>query len=64
MNKQTVIVVAAAIVLFAVALGGALALTGGSKSDNGPHMMPNGQTMTAPMHTMSDGETMPGMTMP
>ena len=64
MNKQTVIVIAAAVVLFAVALGSAIAFTGGSKISNGGHTMQDGQTMTTPMQTTPDGETMTVMTMP
>jgi len=86
MNKQTIAVILGAVVLFVVALGGALAFTGGESSggnvhtmpggqmmtgmmddemmDDPAHTMPGGQTMTGPMHTMSDGEQMPGMTHP
>ena len=64
MNKQVIIVVVAAIVLFGVALVGALAFTGNSNSGGNGHTMPGGQTMTAPMHTMNNGDTMTGMTMP
>ena len=64
MNKQVIIVVVAAIVLFGVALVGALAFTGNSNSGSNAHTMPDGQTMTAPMHTMDNGDTMTGMTMP
>lgn len=58
MNKQTLVVVIAAVGLFAVALAGALVFTGGSGSDG--HRMPDGQTMTRPMHTRGDGQTMTG----
>jgi len=61
MNKQTIAVIVGAVVLFAVALVGALAFTGGGDAGY-VHTMPNGQTMTGQMHTMSDGEQMPGMT--
>lgn len=64
MNKQTVVVIAVAAVLFAVALGGAIAFTGGSNSGSGARTMQSGQTTTDPMQTMSDGQTMTGMTMP
>jgi len=64
MNKQTVIVIAASVVLFVVALGGAIAFTGGSKISNGGHTMQDGETMTTPMQTMPDGETTTAMTMP
>lgn len=64
MSKQVAIVVAAAIVLFGVALVGALAFTGNSHGGGTSHTMPDGQTMTTPMHTMDNGDTMTGMTMP
>lgn len=64
MNKQVLIVVVAAVVLFGVALIGALAFTGNSSSGGNAHTMPDGQTMTTPMHTMTNGDTMTGMTMP
>ena len=66
MNKQTLAVIAGAIVLFVVAVVGAIAFTGGSESDpSGPVMtMPGGSTMpademTTDQMTMTDGETMP-----
>ena len=69
MNKQTLVVIVAAVALFAVGIFGALAMTGGDS--NSPMMtMPDGQTMpsdqmdtTEPMHTMEDGNTMTGMDM-
>lgn len=64
MSKQVAIVVVAAIVLFGVALVGALAFTGNSNGGGTSHTMPDGQTMTTPMHTMDNGDTMTGMTMP
>jgi len=64
LNKQVLIVVVAAAVLFGVALIGALAFTGNSSSGGNAHTMPDGQTMTTPMHTMTNGDTMTGMTMP
>lgn len=65
MSKQVAIVVVAAFVLFGVALVGALAFTGSSNNGGGTsHTMPDGQTMTTPMHTMDNGDTMTGMTMP
>ncbi len=64
MNKQVAIVFIAAVVLFGVALIGALAFTGKSDSGTGGHTMPDGQMMTTQMHTMSNGSTMTGMTMP
>ena len=64
LNKQVIIVVVAAIVLFGVALVGALAFTGKSNSGGNGHTMPDGQTMATPMRTMDNGDTMTGMTMP
>ena len=63
MNKQTLAVIVGAIVLFAVAVIGAMALTGG---DSGTPMMtmPDGSTMptdqmtTGGTMTMEDGSTM------
>ena len=82
MNKQLIAAIVGAVVLFAVALVGALAFTGsdsgasnvhtmtngqmmtGTMDDDSMmgHMMSNGRTMTGPMHTMSGGQQMPGMT--
>lgn len=57
MSKQTLAVIAGAVVLFAIGIVGALAFTGGDSS--GGHQMQNGQTMTGDMtHTMQDGQTM------
>ncbi len=57
-------IIAAAVVLFAVALVGTLTLTGNDSGAGTVHTMPDGQTMTGPMttgtHTMPSGETMPG----
>ena len=72
MSKQMIVVILGAIVLFAAAIGGTLAFTGGSKSNSNMHTMQNGQTMTGgmtdtttdTMHTMTNGDTMPGMSMP
>ena len=64
MNKQVLIVVIAAVVLFGVALIGALAFTGKSNGNGNTHTMQDGQVMTTPMHTMDNGQTMTGMTMP
>lgn len=69
MNKQTLVVIVAAIALFAVGIVGALALTGGDSST--PMMtMPDGGTMPSDQmttiggtHTMQDGRTMTGMDM-
>lgn len=69
MNKQTLVVIVAAVALFAVGIVGALALTGGDSST--PMMtMPGGSTMpsdqmtaTGGTHTMQDGGTMTGMDM-
>ena len=68
MSKQTIAVILGAIVLFAAAIGGTLAFTGGSNSNSNMHTMQNGQTMTSDMtgtttestHPMSNGETMTG----
>lgn len=66
MSKQTLAVIAAAVVLFAVGIVGALAFTGGS-DDSYSHQMPDGQTMTGQMTTdqtqMTTGQTMTGMDM-
>lgn len=63
MSKQTLAVIVGAIVLFTVAVVGAMAFTGGG--DNTPMMtMPDGSTMPADQmttegtHTMEDGSTM------
>lgn len=44
MNRQTLLVIVGAIVLFAAAVGGAIAFTDGGSGDN--------------VHTMQDGSTM------
>jgi hypothetical protein len=69
MNKQMLVVIVAAVALFAVGVFGAIAMTGGD-SDTPMMTMPNGQTMrsdqmdsTGPMHTMDNGSTMTGMDM-
>ena len=73
MNKQLIAAVAGAVVLFAVALVGALAFTGSDSGASNAHTMPNGQMMTGMMdddsmmdHMMSNGQMMtgpmPGMT--
>ena len=62
MNKQLMAVIIGAVVLFAVALVGTLAFTGGDSGAGNVHTMPGGQTMTGSMDTMSSGEQMPGMT--
>jgi hypothetical protein len=65
LNKQTLAVIAGAIVLLVVAIVGAIAFTGGSESDpSGPGMtMPDGSTMPSGQMTtgmtMTNGETMP-----
>ena len=61
MTKQTLAVIVGAIVLFAVAVIGAMAFTGSDSSGGKVHTMPQGQTMTGPMHTMEDDQTMTGM---
>lgn len=70
MSKQTLAVVVAAVVLFAAAVFGAMAFTGGdSTSDGNVHTMQDGSTMTEEMsgtdgmHTMEDGSTMDDMEM-
>jgi hypothetical protein len=69
MSRQTIVIVLGAVVLFVVGVFGAMALTGTDSSPSkNVHTMPGGSTMTEPMatteptHTMTDGETMPGMT--
>ena len=69
MNKQTLVVIVAAIALLAVGIIGAMALTGRDSST--PMMtMPDGSTMpsdqmttTGGTHTMQDGSTTIGMDM-
>lgn len=63
MPKQTLAVIAGAVVLFAGVLFGTLAFTGGDSNGN-VHTMPGGTTMTDPMHTMPGGRTMTGGSMP
>ena len=69
MTKQTLAVIAGAIVLFAVAVIGAMAFTGGDSNPGGNmHTMQDGSTMTGMMdeqtsttggaHTMQDGSMM------
>jgi len=64
MNKQMLAVAVGAVVLFAVAFIGALALTSDDSSGANVHTMQNGQTMTGTggMHTMQDGQMMTGVT--
>ena len=57
MNKQAVAVIVGAIVLFAVAVIGAMAFTGSSSGDK-VHTMPGGSMMTGPM---DDDSMMTGM---
>jgi hypothetical protein len=61
LSKQTLVVIAAAVILFAVAIGASLAFIGGDDdSDDNVHTMPGGQTMTEPMETSPDmGDQMP-----
>lgn len=65
MRKQTLAVVAGAIVLFTVAVIGAMALTSGGNPGTPMMTMPDGSTMPADQmppagtHTMDDGSTMP-----
>lgn len=71
MSRQTLAVLAGAVVALALGVFGALAFTGGGSSPGGAvHTMPDGATMTGPMsttgvgvHTMEDGSTMDGMDM-
>lgn len=63
MSRQTLAVIVGAIVLFAGVLAGTLAFTGGDSNGN-VHTMPGGTTMTEPMMTMPDGQTMPSGSMP
>lgn len=63
MSKQTLAVIAGAIVLFVVAVVGAMAFTGGSDSGGNVHTMPDGSMMTGEMptsgmHEMDDGMMM------
>jgi hypothetical protein len=51
MTKQTLVVVLVAVVLFAVAIVGALAFTGGGSEEDNVHTMPGGETMTGMMRT-------------
>jgi len=60
MSKQTIAVIVGAVVVFFGAVAGTLAFTGGGSESN-VHMMPAGQMMTGPMHTMSNGAQTPGM---
>ncbi len=67
MNKQMISIIVGAVVLFAVALVGALAFTGNDSGAGNVHTMPNGQMMTGSTdtdstmdHTMSNGQTMTG----
>ena len=64
MNKQTLAIAVGAVVLFAVALVGALAFTGDGSSGDNVHTMQDGQTMTGTggMHTMQNGQMMTGVT--
>ena len=54
MSKQTLAVIVGAIVLFAIAVVGALAFTGGDSSSDNGHKMQGGSTMTGQMST-TDG---------
>ena len=54
MPKQTLAVIAGAVVLFAGVLVGTLAFTGGDSNGN-VHTMPGGTTMTEPMMTTPGG---------
>ena len=58
MSKQVIGVVAAAVILFGAALGGALAFTGGESAGPAPDGTP--ATTPTPVHRMSDGSLMEG----
>lgn len=63
MSKQTLAVIVGAVVLFAVAVIGAMAFTSGSDSGGNGHTMSDGSTMSGQMttestHTMDDGSMM------
>jgi hypothetical protein len=60
MKKQTIAVIVAAVVLFVVAVVGALAFTGSDSGARNVHEMPNGQMMTGMMDDSMMGHTMPG----
>ena len=60
MNKQTVAVIGAAVVLFVVAVLGAMAFTGSDSGTGNVHQMPNGQMMTGMVADSMMGHTMPG----
>ena len=49
-----------AIVLFALAVIGAMAFTGSESSGGNVHTMPQGQTMTGAMRTMENDQTSSG----
>ncbi|GIU94216.1 MAG: hypothetical protein KatS3mg012_0673 [Gaiellaceae bacterium] len=65
MSKQTLAVIVGAIVLFVVAVIGAMAFTSGGDSGTPMMTMPDGSIMPADQmttegtHTMEDGSTMP-----
>lgn len=60
MNKQLLAVIAAAILLFAGGIAGALALTAGKNGDASPvHTMSDGSTMTGDAGSMQDHHSMP-----
>jgi hypothetical protein len=67
-NRHILVIVAAAVAIFAIGIVGALAFTGGD-SDEPMMTMPDGSTMpsaqmsTTATHTMGDGSTMNGMEM-
>lgn len=52
MSRQVLAVIVAALVLFVVAVVGAMAFTGGESSGDNVHTMQNGSTM--PDHEMED----------
>ena len=52
MSKQALAVVVAAIVLFVIAVAGAIAFTGGDSDSDDMHTMPGGETMPGMTHTV------------
>lgn len=66
MSKQTLVVILGAIILFTVAVVGAVAFGGGGDSGDPMMTMPDGSTMpagqmtTGGTQTMDDGSTMSG----
>ena len=57
MSRQTLAVIVGAIVLFVVAVVGAMAFTGGDSSSDNVHTMPGGSTMSDTDMGDTDTET-------